>query len=174
MGEEVAARYCQVSVQGRYIRAKNFSLRERLEIMVAELIAAYQALKDVQDQGLQGKDIHVFVDSQAALKRLQDISLTGGQKVCHEITELCKQLVLHNNRICASWVPKHREIQGNEHDDRLPKAGLKREVKDPLTSLSYLKRKAKEEILASWKESWKNTRERKKAGHTPRSYRTGL
>jgi hypothetical protein len=47
MGEEVAAGYCQVSVQGRYIRAKNFSLGERLEIMDAELIAFYQALKDV-------------------------------------------------------------------------------------------------------------------------------
>jgi hypothetical protein len=49
MGEEVAAGYCQVSVQGRYIWAKNFSLGERLEIMYAELIAFYQALKDVQN-----------------------------------------------------------------------------------------------------------------------------
>jgi ribonuclease HI len=38
--------------------------------MDAELIAAYQALKDVQNEGLQGKEIHIFVDSQAALKRL--------------------------------------------------------------------------------------------------------
>jgi hypothetical protein len=30
MGEEVAAGYCEVSVQGSYIRAKNFSLGERL------------------------------------------------------------------------------------------------------------------------------------------------
>jgi hypothetical protein len=78
MGEEVAAGYCQVSVQGRYIRAKNFSLGQRLEIMDAEVVAAYHALKDVPNQGLQGKEIHVFVDSQAALKRLQNISFTGG------------------------------------------------------------------------------------------------
>jgi ribonuclease HI len=84
----VAAGYCQVSVQGRYIRAKNFSLGERLEIMDAELIAAYQALKDVQNQGLQGKEIHISVDSQAAMKRLQKISLAGGQKICHEIAQL--------------------------------------------------------------------------------------
>ena len=49
----------------------------------------------------------------------------------------------------------HREIQGNEHADRLAKAGLRRQAKDPLTSLSYLKRKAKEEILARWKQEWK-------------------
>jgi hypothetical protein len=40
------------------------------------------------------------------------------------------------------------EIQGNEHADRLIKAGLKRVAKHSLTSLSYIKRKAKEEILA--------------------------
>ena len=55
-------------------------------------------------------------------------------------------------------MPGHREIQGNEHADRLAKASLKRQAKDPLTSLSYLKRKAKEEILARWKQEWKETK----------------
>ena len=59
-------------------------------------------------------------------------------------------------------MPGHKEIQGNEHADRLAKAGLKRKAKDPLTSLSYLKRKAKEEILDSWKQEWKDTREGQK------------
>ena len=53
------------------------------------------------------------------------------------------------NKVSISWVPGHREIQGNEHADRLAKAGLRRQAKDPLTSLSYLKRTAKEKILAS-------------------------
>jgi hypothetical protein len=58
-------------------------------------------------------------------------------------------LSLRNNKIYVSWVPGHREIQGNEHADRLAKASLKRKAINPLASLSYLKRKAKEEILAS-------------------------
>jgi len=162
MGEEVAAGYCQVSVQGRYTQAKNISLGKKLEIMDAELAAVHQALQDLHDQGIQGEDIHIFVDSKAALKRLQKISLTGGQRVCHEITVLCKMLSLRNNNIHVSWVPGHREIQGNEHADRLAKAGLKRKARNPLTSLSYLKRKAKEEILASWKQEWKETRQAEK------------
>jgi hypothetical protein len=51
----------------------------------------------------------------------------------------------------------HRNIQGNKHADRLAKAGLKRKAKDPFTSLSYLKRKANENILAGWKQDWKDT-----------------
>jgi ribonuclease HI len=92
MGEEVAAGYCQISVQGRYTQAKNISLGKKLEIMDAELAAIHQALQGLHDKGLQGEDIHVFVDSQAALKRLQKISFTGGQRVCHDITVLCKML----------------------------------------------------------------------------------
>jgi hypothetical protein len=95
----------------RYIQAKNFSLEERLEIRDVELIAAYQALKDVQNQGLQGKKNHVFVDGQTALKRLQKISLTRGQKICYKVTELCKEIVLHGNVIHPCWVPGHGNPQ---------------------------------------------------------------
>ena len=95
IGENVAAGYCQVSTQGKYVQAKNFSLGQKLEIMDAELIAAYQALKCLRT-GPQGEDIHIFIDSQAALKRLQKISLTGGQRICYKITELCKQLAKQN------------------------------------------------------------------------------
>jgi ribonuclease HI len=71
---------------------------------------------------------------------------------------LCKMLLLQNNKIYISWVLGHKEIQGNEHADRLAKASLKRKAINPVTSLSYLKRKSKEEILASWKQEWRNIR----------------
>jgi hypothetical protein len=41
MGEDVAAGYCQISVQGRYTLAKNISLGKKLEIIDAELAAVY-------------------------------------------------------------------------------------------------------------------------------------
>ena len=56
----------------------------------------------------------------------------------------------------------HYKIQGNDHADRLAKASLKRKAKNPLALLSYLKRKAKEETLARWKQEWKETRPERK------------
>ena len=70
--------------------------------MDAELAAICQALQNLESQDVQGEEIHVFADSQAALKRLRKITLTGGQRVCYEITELCKTLLLRNNKICIS------------------------------------------------------------------------
>jgi hypothetical protein len=70
---------------------------------------------------------------------------------------------LQNNKIHISWVPGYRETQGNKYADRLAKAGLKRKARNPVTFPSYLKRKAKEEILASWKQEWKNTRQAEKS-----------
>ena len=69
-GEEVAVGYCQVSAQGGYTQVKNISLGKKLEIMDAELAAICQALQNLESQDVQGEEIHVFADSQAALKRL--------------------------------------------------------------------------------------------------------
>ena len=41
IGEDVAAGYCQTSVQGRYTQAKNISLGKKLEIIDAKLAAVY-------------------------------------------------------------------------------------------------------------------------------------
>jgi hypothetical protein len=49
MGEEVTTGYYAISAQGKYTKARNISLRGRLEIMDAELVVIYEALKDLQN-----------------------------------------------------------------------------------------------------------------------------
>jgi len=61
-----------------------------MEIIDAELFAILKALQSLPYT--QGKQIYVFVDSQAALKRLDKVSTTGGQQCVHAIIQLCKQL----------------------------------------------------------------------------------
>jgi ribonuclease HI len=84
ISDEVLVGYCQVSVKGKHMQVTNISLEGKLEIMDAELAPLSQALPELHNQGLQGEEIHIFVDSQAALKRLRKISLTRGQKISHE------------------------------------------------------------------------------------------
>ncbi len=49
-----------------------------MEIMDAELYAVYKALEHLKQQRLEEKQVYIFIDSQAAIKRLQLNSFTGG------------------------------------------------------------------------------------------------
>ena len=131
--------------------------------MDAELYAIQEALQYLANQDLLGEDVYIFVDSQAALKRLQNVSLQGGQMLCHRITKLCRRLAAASNRVTLEWVPGHNNIQGNEHADRLARAGLQRQLTvEPPASLSYLKRRLQEDVLVQWKTSWHRLAERER------------
>ena len=49
-----------------------------MEIINTELYAVYRALKYLKQQKLKEKQVYIFIDSQAAIKKLQLNSLTGG------------------------------------------------------------------------------------------------
>jgi ribonuclease HI len=91
--------------------------------MDAELFAVYKALQAIPEAIRE--QIYIFIDSQAALKRLDKLSQTGGQYYVYKITQICQKLKQQQNSIYFSWVPGHNKVAGNEHADRLAKAGLK-------------------------------------------------
>lgn len=130
--------------------------------MDAESFAIYKALENIYSRDPILTNIYLFVDSQAALKRLQTINLKGGQEICFKIQTLCKKLALKGNKIVLEWIPGHYNIQGNEHADKLAKAGLKQKQIEVPTSISYLKRKLKEQSLDCWKYNWLNSKEKEK------------
>lgn len=106
-------------------------------------------------------DIYIYSDSQAALKRLQNISLKGGQELVNKITKACKRLS-YLNTIYLSWVPGHYRIPGNDHADRLAKAGLTRKPIEPYTSISYLESKLRANLVEDWKNYWNALKQEKK------------
>jgi ribonuclease HI len=155
---QTAAGYCLLQLEEpgqkqRYTKATNLNLGEHMEIMDAELFAIYKALQSIPYA--EGKQIYIFVDSQAALKRLDKVSTTGGQQCVHAIAQLCKKLQQQNNTLYFSWVPGHKDVIGNEHADKLAKAGLKRKAsKEAYTSLSNLRRQLKAKTLQEWRTLW--------------------
>ncbi|KAF2836306.1 hypothetical protein M501DRAFT_997061, partial [Patellaria atrata CBS 101060] len=122
--------------------------------MDVELFAILKALERENTQCEKGqsiaKNLWVFVDSQAALKRLQKNSLDGGQELSVLITDLCNTLTNEwEMKITFSWVPGHKNIFGNDIADKLAKKGLDHNpISTSFTSLSYIKRKCKEKILS--------------------------
>ena len=57
-----------------------------MEIIDVELYVVYRALEHLKQQRLKEKKVYIFIDSQAAIKRLQLNSLIGGQELVFKIT----------------------------------------------------------------------------------------
>ena len=119
-----AAAICKIGERNRIIHAINWNLGPYMEIMDAELYAVHRALEHLKQQRLEEKQVYIFIDSQAAIKRLQLNSLTGGQELVFKITQSCFYLASKGISINFHWVPSHLGIYGNEIADKLAKKGL--------------------------------------------------
>ena len=108
-----------------------------MEIIDVELYIVYRALEHLKQQRLKEKQVYIFIDNPAAIKRLQLNSLTGGQKLVFKITQSCLHLANKNIFINFYWVPSHSGIYGNKIADKLAKKALLEE-KYNLLILLYL------------------------------------
>ena len=61
---------CKIGEKNRIKYATNWNLGPYMEIIDAELYAVYRALEHLKQQRLEEKQVYIFIDSQAAIKRL--------------------------------------------------------------------------------------------------------
>src|SRR6202042_1853191 len=105
----------------------------------------------------------IFIDSQAAIKRLQLNSLTEGQELVFKITQSCSYLASKNISINFYWVPSHLGIYRNKIADKLAKKGLsRRKILSSYTSLFYIGRLAREKMLKQRKYIWQQNKNKGK------------
>src|SRR4030095_10724096 len=136
-----------------------FSLGNTAEVFDVELEAcllACQRAKQLANDHQQISDCWVFLDSIAAIKRLQHLRLGSGQSVAiaihtlaHDLQELGTQLHIH-------WVPGHQQVKGNEIADSLAKQGSQL-VFNPMygvVTLAYLRRRIRKQALDDWNQLW--------------------
>ena len=103
------------------------------------------------------KNIWIFTDNQAIIKRIRKNSKSSGQEISYKIQLEAEFLFSQNIQLHICWVPGHVGIYGNEQADKAAKiaaaADYNYDVIDCSNeigiSLIYLKRKAKESLLKS-------------------------
>ncbi len=95
-------------------------------------------------------DIHVFIDSQAAIQRLQG----RGNAIAQQTKDIAKHMTeRYGARIHITWCPGHERINGNEIADQQAKLGLKKPISPKAyVSISRLRGLARQEAIKQWRQ----------------------
>ena len=137
----------------------SWNIGKNCEVFDAELYAldkAFQYATKACASLPQLQDVWVFSDSQAAIQRLQQNHTKAGQNRVNSITRLATKLSFKGIRLHLQWVPAHMGIEGNEEADKAAKSGTLKAccVPDSCVSLSFVKRKIKDDCLLNWHRLW--------------------
>ena len=142
--------------------AKCWNIGEGVEVADAETFAVAKALTTTLNSPSLPKELNIFVDSQAAIQRLESCRNTY---TVWKARQAASQLNAKGTKVRIQWCPSHVNIPGNEIADRLAKQGLKASP-DPesYTSVGHLRRKVEELTKESWKRTWRDEEVREDKG----------
>ena len=102
------------------------------------------------------KNIWIFIDNQAGIKRFSNNSKSSGQEITYKIKQEAEFLFSQNIQLHICWVPGHVNIYGNEQADKAAKlAAIVIEFNDKIIdcsneigiSFSHLKSQVKKSLL---------------------------
>jgi ribonuclease HI len=162
--EVTACSMCRIEPENRISAAGSWNLGYGCTIADAETFAVWKALQDAfQNRALlRGLfDIHIFVDSAAAIQRLQQ----PGNPVVQRAKQLATRLSAAGFTIHITWCPGHQGVWGNEIADQLAKAGLQLKP-DPeaYISIGYLNSMVRKKALIQWEQLWESEGDRMDLG----------
>jgi ribonuclease HI len=157
---QTAAGLCQVGPDGEILQTGAWNTGPRAEVADAETFGIYQALKAAQQIQPTPTTLYIFVDSQAAIQRLQQYSNPTAQKAKRAVETFGRQ-----TQIQIIWCPSHKGIPGNETADRMAKQGLSQPT-DPeaYTSTGYLQGLVRKQIVSDWETLWQTEESRRGRG----------
>ena len=112
------------------------------------------AIKSTADGGFT--DTWIFCDNQSAVRRMRDKRPLLGQEYILKTHRNAEILASRGIKTHIHWVPGHVSVKGNEREDVLAKEGTKGKClpRGATTSITYLKRKNKEQQMKTWNARW--------------------
>jgi hypothetical protein len=120
-----------------------------------ELEGIYQVAQCICGQRqFRKKNVTVFSDNQAAVRRAGQLSPGQGQHLSRKLHDFALQQCQHGGSLQVEWVPGHWEVDGNEKADTLAKAGVLHDPRRRETSRTHLQRCIKEHYYNQWEAKW--------------------
>ena len=133
-------------------------LGKHTTVFQCEITAIDDAITHMIDKNVKGKKIHIYIDSQAAIKSLDNYIVTNRTVAnCKEKINMLSQ----ENRITLHWIKAHVGYSGNEIADRLAKRGTNENINEenePIIPVSaqVIKRKINVWAEVKHKVRWKS------------------
>jgi ribonuclease HI len=80
--------------------------------------------------------IRVFLDTQAAISRLQYTHSDPGQALALRAHDLARELQATSHRVTIYWVPSYKRVPGNKEADKAAKKAVERPCTGKYLSIS--------------------------------------
>uniref|UniRef100_A0A093XKM3 Retrovirus-related Pol polyprotein from type-1 retrotransposable element R1 n=1 Tax=Talaromyces marneffei PM1 TaxID=1077442 RepID=A0A093XKM3_TALMA len=137
----------------------------------AELVGVASALEWALERHLPGP-IHVLLDAQNAIKRLQSTEPGAGQSLALRPHMTASRLRLSGRPVTIQWVPGHNRVEGNEQADQAAKPTASKPAGPGFEglSLAYVRRACTEARRAAV-ENWARENAVQGAHRRGRAYR---
>ncbi len=135
-----------------YYQYKAWNLESKYEVFNAEFFTIKKTIDFAYKKtNIWTREIWIFSDSQATLKRLKSREVRAGQYYTNQARTGIEKLRQKNDQmqINLQWIPNHMNIYGNEKADEKVKldSKLRTVYHEAITSLNFLKRKVQEYYL---------------------------
>ena len=140
------------------VHESEYYLGTEAEVFDAELYGIMKATeiatRITRDENIT--DVWIFCDNQSAVRCMSDTRPVPGQEYILKTHSSAEILKSHGITTHIHWVPGHVQVRGNEKADALAKKGTegKRLPRDATTSITYLKRKNREQQMEEWRRRW--------------------
>ena len=145
-----------------------FHLGTNNEVFDVKVYAIYQALHNIDQRQERNHRYMIFVDSTAAIDRIQSDTLGPGQGYATAAIEACTGILSRSNKVVVRWVPANHDVLCNEMADRYAKAAAEETVPDSTASggrpaypmwREYLQRSGRVQLLSRSRSAWETPEE---------------